>query len=61
MCVITPAIIEAPSSTKNEAKARDAEMHQTKKGNAWHFGMKAYIDAHAGSGLPSSTDIRVSR
>ncbi len=36
-------IIEAPSSTKNAAGARDPEMHQTKKGNQWHFGMKAHI------------------
>jgi IS5 family transposase len=49
-----PAIIEAPSSAKNEAKARDAEMHQTKKGNAWHIGMKAHIGADADSGLVHS-------
>jgi IS5 family transposase len=36
-------IINAPSSTKNAAKARDAEMHQTKKGNQWYFGMKAHL------------------
>ena len=36
-------IISAPSSTKNRAKARDPEMHQTKKGNQWYFGMKAHI------------------
>jgi len=36
-------IINAPSSTKNADKARDPEMHQTKKGNQWHFGMKAHI------------------
>jgi IS5 family transposase len=49
-----PAIIEAPSSTKNETKARDAEMHQTKKGIGWHFGMKAHIGADADSGLVHS-------
>jgi IS5 family transposase len=49
-----PAIIAAPSSTKNEARARDAEMHQAKKGNAWHFGMKAHIGADADSGLVHS-------
>jgi IS5 family transposase len=38
-----PAIIAAPGSTKNEGKARDPEMHQTKKGNEWHFGMKAHV------------------
>jgi IS5 family transposase len=36
-------IIEVPSSTKNSAKSRDPEMKQTKKGNAWHFGMKTHI------------------
>ena len=41
--IVDATIIAAPSSTKNQAKARDPEMHQTKKGNAWHFGMKAHI------------------
>src|SRR5207249_6678473 len=36
-------IINAPSSTKNADKARDPEMHQTKKGNQWYFGMKAHF------------------
>ena len=36
-------IISAPSSTKNADKARDPEMHQTKKGNQWYFGMKAHL------------------
>ena len=36
-------IISAPSSTKNRTKERDPEMHQTKKGNQWYFGMKAHI------------------
>src|SRR5207248_10584259 len=35
--------ISAPSSTKNTNKARDPEMHQTKKGNQWYFGMKAHV------------------
>jgi IS5 family transposase len=52
--MVDATIIEAPSSTKNEARARDAEMHQTKKGNAWHFGMKAHIGADADSGLVHS-------
>ena len=38
--IVDATIIAAPSSTKNEGKSRDPEMHQTKKGNAWHFGMK---------------------
>ena len=41
--IVDASIIEAPSSTKNRAKERDPEMHQTKKGNEWHFGMKVHI------------------
>ena len=41
--IVDATIIHAPSSTKNEAKARDPEMHQTRKGNQWYFGMKAHI------------------
>ena len=44
-------IIAAPSSTKNARKERDPEMHQTKKGNQWYFGMKAHIGVDAKSGL----------
>ncbi len=41
--IVDATIIEAPPSTKNEAKARDPEMRQTKKGKDWHFGMKAHV------------------
>jgi IS5 family transposase len=41
--IVDATIIEAPPSTKNEEQARDPEMHQTRKGNAWHFGMKAHV------------------
>jgi len=41
--IVDATIIEAPPSTKNEEQARDPEMHQTKKGNEWHFGMKAHV------------------
>ncbi len=41
--IVDATIISAPSSTKNRAKAWDLEMHQTKKGNQWYFGMKAHI------------------
>ncbi len=44
-------LIAAPSSTKNKDGKRDPEMHQTKKGNQWHFGMKAHIGVDADSGL----------
>ena len=49
--IVDATIINAPSSTKNAEKARDPEMHQTKKGNAWKFGMKCHIGVDAGSGL----------
>lgn len=41
--IVDATIISAPSSTKNQDRQRDPEMKQTKKGNAWHFGMKAHI------------------
>jgi IS5 family transposase len=41
--IVDATIINAPSSTKNTDKARDPEMHQTKKGNQWYFGMKAHL------------------
>jgi IS5 family transposase len=49
--VVDATLIAAPSSTKNSAGERDPEMHQTKKGNQWHFGMKAHIGVDADSGL----------
>ena len=48
--IVDATIISAPSSTKNQDKARDPEMHQTKKGNEWHFGMKAHVGVDAGTG-----------
>ena len=49
--VVDATLIAAPSSTKNQSGERDPEMHQTKKGNQWHFGMKAHIGVDAESGL----------
>lgn len=49
--IVDATIIAAPSSTKNESGERDPEMHQTKKGNQWHFGMKAHIGVDVDSGL----------
>jgi len=49
--MVDATLIAAPSSTKNESGERDPEMHQTKKGNQWYFGMKAHIGADADSGL----------
>lgn len=48
------AIIGAPSSTKNAHKARDPEMHQTRKGRQWYFGMKLHIGVDSQSGLAHS-------
>ena len=48
--IVDATIIEAPSSTKNRARERDPEMHQTKKGNQWHFGTKAHILRQAQDG-----------
>jgi len=49
--VVDATLIHAPSSTKNSTGTRDPEMHQTKKGNNWYFGMKAHIAVDAESGL----------
>jgi IS5 family transposase len=52
--MVDATIIAAPSSTKNKRGERDPEMHQTKKGNQWFFGMKAHIGADTASGLVHS-------
>ena len=49
--IVDATIIPAPSSTKNADGERDPEMHQTKKGNQWYFGMKAHIGVDVESGL----------
>jgi IS5 family transposase len=51
---VDATLIAAPSSTKNKDGTRDPEMHQTKKGNQWHFGMKAHIGVDTKSGLVHS-------
>ena len=48
--VVDATIINASPSTKNAEKQRDPEMHQTKKGNEWRFGMKCHIGVDAFSG-----------
>ena len=48
--IVDATLIAAPSSTKNEKGERDPEMHQTRKGNQWYFGMKVHIGADAGTG-----------
>ena len=52
--IVDATIIGAPSSTKNADKARDPEMHQTKKGQQWYFGMKLHIGVDSQTGLTHS-------
>lgn len=52
--IVDATLIAAPSSTKNQTGERDPEMHSSKKGNQWHFGMKAHIGVDADSGLVHS-------
>ena len=52
--IVDATIIAAPSSTKNQTGTRDPEMHQAKKGNQWHFGMKAHVGVDAGTGYVHS-------
>ena len=52
--IVDATLIGAPSSTKNADKARDPEMHQTRKGQQWYFGMKMHIGVDSQSGLVHS-------
>ena len=52
--IVDATIISAPSSTKNDKGERDGEMHQTRKGNQWYFGMKLHIGVDSQSGLVHS-------
>ena len=54
--IVDATIISAPSSTKNSTGKRDPEMHQTRKGNEWHFGMKMHIGVDDTLGLIHSID-----
>ncbi|HDO1318397.1 IS5 family transposase [Aeromonas veronii] len=54
--LVDATLIEAPCSTKNKRGERDGEMHQTKKGNQWYFGIKAHIGVDAKSGLTHSLE-----
>ncbi len=49
--IVDATIIGAPSSTKNADKQRDPQMHQTRKGQQWYFGMKMHIGMDSRSGL----------
>jgi len=55
--MVDASIIHAPSSTKNQEQSRDPEMHQTKKGKQWYFGMKMHIGADVDSGAVHSVAI----
>ena len=55
--IVDATLISAPSSTKNAEKKRDPEMHQTKKGNQWHFGMKCHTGVDAGSGFVHTVEV----
>ena len=52
--IVDATIIHAPSSTKNATGTRDPEMHQTRKGNQWFFGMKAHIGVDSKQGIVHS-------
>ncbi len=55
--IVDATLIAAPPSVKNQEKSRDPEMHQTKKGNQWYFGMKVHIGADSQSGLVHSASV----
>jgi IS5 family transposase len=55
--IVDATLIAAPPSVKNQDKSRDPEMHQTKKGNQWHFGMKLHIGADSRTGLVHSASV----
>jgi IS5 family transposase len=55
--IVDATLIAAPPSVKNQDKTRDPEMHQTKKGNQWYFGMKLHIGADSQTGLIHSASV----
>ena len=55
--IVDATLIAAPPSTKNEEQRRDPEMHQSKKGNQWYFGMKLHIGADSQTGLVHSASV----
>ena len=55
--IVDATLIAAPPSTKNEEQSRDPEMHQSKKGNQWYFGMKVHIGMDSQSGLIHSASV----
>ena len=55
--IVDATLIAAPPSTKNEARQRDPEMTSSKKGNQWHFGMKAHIGVDTAHGLVHTLEV----
>src|SRR3954454_14207524 len=55
--IVDATLVTAPASTKNQEQSRDPEMHQSKKGNQWYFGMKLHIGADSHSGLVHSVSV----
>jgi len=55
--IVDATLIAAPPSTKNQEQSRDPEMHQSKKGNQWYFGMKVHIGADSQTGLVHSASV----
>jgi len=55
--IVDATLIAAPPSTKNLEQSRDPEMHQSKKGNQWYFGMKLHVGADSQSGLIHSASV----
>lgn len=55
--IVDSTIIAAPSSTKNQAKQRDPDAHQMKKGNTWHFGYKAHVGVDKDTGLVHTVEV----
>ena len=55
--IVDATLIAAPPSTKNQARQRDPEMTSSKKGNQWHFGMKAHIGVDTAHGLVHTLEV----
>ena len=55
--IVDATIVEAPTSTKNEGRQRDPEMHSVRKGNQWHFGERLHIGVDAGTGYIHAVEV----
>lgn len=59
--IVDATLLTAPSSTKNESGKRDPEMSSTKKGNDWHFGMKAHIGVDSKKGIVHTVEVTTAK